>query len=255
MERSKSFAQRLRAGERLLAVSATIGPIAVEVLGRCGPDWLFIDAEAIPLTQPDIRALILAAEGTGAAPVVRTNDDNPALLRQILDMGAEGVIIPLVGTAAQARAIVAATRFAPLGERGVTPGRAQGYGYSADITEYLATANEQTAVIVMIEDAAGVENVDEIAAVEGLDGLFVGPGDLAISLGCPGQPLHADMRSAYEAISVAARRNHIVAGTFPASREMHDLCRELGYSFFLAGLDTRLLGAAGQGRLDEMKSW
>jgi len=255
MSRSKSFAQRLRAGELLFAVSATIGPIAVEILGRCGPDWLFIDAEAIPLTQPDIRALIGAAEGTGAAPVVRTNDDNPATLRQILDMGAAGVIVPLVSTAAQARAIVVATRFAPLGARGVTAGRAQGYGYSADVAGYLAKANEQTAVIVMIEDAAGVENVDEIAAVEGLDGLFVGPGDLAISLGCPGQPLHADMRSAYEAVAAAARRNGIVAGTFPASREMHDLCRGLGFNFFLAGLDTRLLGSAAQGRLDEMKTW
>jgi len=255
MMRPKSFAQRLRAGDRLLAASATISPIAAEILGRCGFDWLFIDAEAIPLTSPDIRALIRAAEGTGAAPVVRTNDDNPADIRQILDMGAEGVIIPLVRTAAQARSIVDAARFAPLGIRGVTAGRAQGYGYASNVAEYLKRANEETAVIVMIEDSVGLENVAEIAAVQGLDGLFVGPGDLAISLGCSGQPLHADMRAAYVAIAAAARSNGIVLGTFPANREMHELCRSLGFSFFLAGLDTQLLGTAAHARLEDMKNW
>lgn len=251
----QSFAQRLREGERLLAASATISPIAAEILGRCGFDWLFIDAEAIPLTAPDIRALIRAAEGTGAAPVVRTNDDNPADIRQILDMGAAGVIIPLVGTAAQTRSIVDAARFAPLGVRGVTAGRAQGYGYASNVADYLQRANDETAVIVMIEDSAGLENVAEIAAVDGLDGLFVGPGDLAISLGCPGQPLHADMRAAYAAISAAARSNGIALGTFPANREMHDLCHDLGFSFFLAGLDTQLLGMAASTKLGDMKTW
>lgn len=255
MTRSKTFARRLRAGERLLAASATISPIAAEILGRCGFDWLFIDAEAIPLTAPDIRALIRAAEGTPAAPVVRTNDDDPASIRQILDLGAEGLIIPLVRTAAQARSIVEAARFAPLGIRGVTAGRAQGYGYAGDVADYLKRANDETAVIVMIEDSVGVENVAEIAAVKGLDGLFVGPGDLAISLDCPGQPLHDDMRSAYAAIATAARSNRLALGTFPANREMHDLCRELGFSFFLAGLDTQLLGTAAQARLEDMQNW
>lgn len=252
---SKSFAERLRAGERLLAASATISPIAAEVLGRCGFDWLFIDAEAIPLTAPDIMNLVRAAEGTAAAPVVRMNSDNESDIRQVLDLGAAGLIIPLVRTAAQARDIVRAARFAPLGIRGFTAGRAQGYGYAADMAEYIARANERTAIIVMIEDATGLEQAGEIAAVEGLDGIFVGPGDLAISLGCPGEPLHPDMQAAYRTIGAAAQANGIAVGTFPSGRQMYDLCYEIGYRFFLTGMDANLLGTAARARLEEMRAW
>lgn len=251
----KSFVERLRAGETLFAGSATISPAAVEVIGACGFDWLFIDAEAHPLTRTDILGLIRTAEGTPAAPVVRMNDDSESDIRQILDMGAAGVIIPLVKSAAQARKIVDAARFAPLGNRGVTAGRAGGYGYGKSLSEFIARTNRETAVIVMVEEAEGLADVERIAAVEGLDGIFVGPGDLAISLGCPGEHLHPDMIAAYRAIAAAARANGVALGTFPSSRELYDLCFEEGFRFFLAGLDTAFLRTAASARLEEMKAW
>lgn len=252
---STSFAEQLRGGERLLAASATISPVLAELLGRSGFDWLFIDAEAFPLTMPGILELIRASELTAASPVVRMNNDDPSDIRQILDMGAAGVIIPLVKTARQTRQIVDAAKFSPLGTRGVTAGRDRGYGYGRNLAEYLARANTETAVIVMVEEAEGLENVDEIAAVEGLDGIFVGPGDLAISLGCPGESLHPDMQAAYRRIAAAAKSNGVAVGTFPSSREMYDLCYEEGYTFFLAGLDTGFVKTAAVARLDEMRKW
>jgi len=251
----KSFAERLRAGERLLAASSTLSPVVAELLGSCGFDWLFIDAEAFPLTQPDILELIRAAQGSDTAPVVRMNNDHESDIRQVLDMGAAGVIIPLVKTAEQARNIVQAARFAPLGNRGVTAGRSQGYGYGMNVADYIAQANAGTAVIVMVEEAEGLSNVEAIAAVPGLDGIFVGPGDLSISLDRPGQAMHTDLQNAYRTIAAAARANDVALGTFPASREMYDLCYAEGFRFFLTGLDTKFLRTAAESRLKEMKNW
>ena len=251
----KSFAERLRDGEHLLAASATISPVVAEILGRSGFDWLFIDAEAIPLTMPEVLELIRATELTDARPVVRMNNDDESDIRQILGMGAAAVIIPLVKTAEQTRQIVDAAKFGPLGTRGVTAGRDWGYGYGDNLADYLAKANAETAVIVMVEEVEGLKNVDEIAAVPGLDGIFVGPGDLAISLGCAGESLHPDMQAAYRRIGAAARSNGVAVGTFPASKAMYDLCRQEGYTFFLAGLDTGFIKASAVARLDEMRSW
>lgn len=255
MVQPKSFAERLRARERLLAASASISPVAAELLSKRGFDWLFIDAEAFPLTLPEIQNLIRAAEGGDAPPVVRMNNDFEADIRQILDMGAAGVIIPLVKTAEQVQKIVEAAKFPPLGLRGVTAGRSQGYGYGSKVVDYMSRANVETAAIVMVEEAEGLSNVEAIAAVKGLDGIFVGPGDLAISLGCPGEAMHADMQDAYRAIAAAAKANNVALGTFPASREMYDFCYAQGFRFFLCGLDTKLLGMAADARLQEMKAW
>ena len=255
MTQSSSFCERLRTGEPLLAASATISPVVAELLGRCGFDWLFIDAEAHPLTQPDILNLILAAETTGTPPVVRMNNDHESDIRQVLDMGAAGVIIPLVKTAEQTRMIVEAAKFAPIGCRGITAGRAQRYGYGKKLGEFIQQVNTQTAVIVMVEESTGLSNVEEIAAVEGLDGIFIVPGDLSISLGCPGEHLHDEMVAAYRSIAAAARNHNVALGTFPSSREMYDLCHAEGFRFFLTGLDTGFLRTAAVSRLNEMKNW
>ncbi len=253
MVSEKSFAQRLRNNERLLAVSASMSPVAAEVVGRCGFDWLFLDAEYLPLSGPDIQALIRGADSTSTPAVVRLNIGHPAEIRQTLDMGAAGVIIPLVQTAEQAHRIVAASKYPPLGERGISGGRAQAYGVNNKA--YINTANAETAVIVMIEDKHGLANVEQIAAVEGLDGIFVGTGDLSLSLGCMGEPMHDDMRAAFQKISTAARANNVAVGGFPASRDMYDFCYGLGFRFFLTGLDAALLRTAALKNFNEVSAW
>ena len=253
MAKSKSFAERLRVGERLLSASVAVSPVAAEVLGQCGFDWLFIDAETLPLTLPEIQNMIRAADGTGTAAVVRLNNDHQADIRQVLDMGAAGIIIPLVKTPEQTRKIVAAAKYPPLGERGLAKGRAQGYGTSAK--QAVERANIETAVIVMVEEAEGLSNVEDIAAVEGLDGIFVGTGDLALSLGCLDDPLHADMQAAFKRIGAAAVANGVAVGGFPGSRELYDFCYEQGFRFFLTELDTGLLRNAALSRLREVSGW
>ena len=152
-----TFAERLRGGERLLGGGVSTSPVAAEILGDCGFDWLFVDAETLPLSMPDIQHTIRAAQACGVAAVVRLNTDQPGDIRQVLDMGAAGVVIPLVKSVAQARRIVGAAKYPPLGERGMAAGRAQAYG--AKLKEYLARANTETAIIVMVEDAEGLAQV------------------------------------------------------------------------------------------------
>ncbi len=253
MARVLSFAERLRSGERLLASSASMSPVVAELVGQCGFDWLFVDAEYLPQTGPIIQEMIRAADSANIAAVVRMNSDHEAEIRQTLDMGAAGVIIPLVKTAAQARKIVAAAKYPPLGERGMAGSRAQGYG--ATTRDYIERANSETAVIVMVEDVQGLSNVEDIAAVEGLDGIFVGTGDLSLSLGCLGEPMHDDMLAAFKRIAAAARANSVALGGFPASREMYDFCYSEGFRFLLTGLDAGLLRTAALNRLKEVSSW
>lgn len=252
-----SFAERLRAGEQLLAVSASTSVVAVEILAECGYDWLFIDAETLPLSMHDVQSLLRAlpnhTDNDAPAALVRLNNDSEADIRQVLDMGADGVIIPLVKTAEQARRIVLAAKYPPLGERGMAGARAQGYG--SKTADYIQGANRETAVIVMIEDAVGLSNVEEIAAVPGLDGLFVGSGDLSLSLGLFGQAMHADMQSAYLRIAQAARSNNIPVGGYPANEDMFRFCLAQGYSFILTALDTGLLRSAAQSKLLEARTW
>jgi 2-keto-3-deoxy-L-rhamnonate aldolase RhmA len=248
-----SFAQRLRAGERLFAAGVSTSVTAAEILGDCEFDWLFIDAETTPVTFVDIQHMIRAAELAQVAGVVRLNSDHAPDIRQVLDMGAAGVIIPQVRSAEQARAVVAASKYPPLGERGLAAARAQGYGVR--LKEYLGKANSETAVIVMVEDREGLEQVEDIAAVEGLDGIFVGPGDLSLSLGCQGQHLHENMRAAFARIASAAAGNGVALGTFPSSQEMYGLCFEWGFRMFLTGLDTGWLRSAASARLSEISKW
>jgi 2-keto-3-deoxy-L-rhamnonate aldolase RhmA len=249
----RGFAQRLREGETLFAAGVSTSVTATEILAECGFDWLFIDAETAPIAFVDIQHMIRAAQLAGVAGVVRLNNDHAPDIRQVLDMGAAGVIIPQVRSAEQARAVVAAAKYPPLGERGLAAARAQGHGVR--LQEYLGVANSETAVIVMVEDREGLEQVGDIAAVEGLDAIFVGPGDLSLSLGCQGQHLHENMRAAFARIAAAARDNRVALGTFPSSREMYGLCLEWGFRLFLAGLDTGWLRSAASARLSEISEW
>ena len=237
----------------MFAAGVSTSVTAAEILGDCGFDWLFIDAETSPVSFVEIQHMIRVAQLAQVAGVVRLNNDHAPDIRQVLDMGAAGVIIPQVRTAEQARAIVAAAKYPPLGERGLAAARAQGYGVR--LQEYLGRANAETVVLVMVEDSEGLEQVEDIAAVEGLDGIFVGPGDLSLSLGCQGQHLHEDMRAAFARIASAAVANNVALGTFPSSQDMYGLCVEWGYRLFLTGLDTGWLRAAASARLTEISKW
>lgn len=259
MPQPAAFSERLRSGEPLLAVSVGTSVSALEILADCGYDWLFIDAETFPLAMADIQNMLRAMpvigrdNTTAPAALVRLNTDDEADIRQVLDMGADGIIIPLVKTAEQARRIVSAAKYPPQGERGVAAARVQSYG--SNMADYIKRANRDTVAIVMIEDTQGLNKVEEIAAVPGLDGLFVGSGDLSMSLGCFGESMHADMQSAYRRIAQAAKANDLAIGCFPANEEMYKFCAGEGFRLMLTALDTGLLRSAALAKLEQAKSW
>lgn len=250
---NEAFATLCRAGTRQVGLSAGTSATIAEVLASSGCDWLFIDSEYTPTTSPALQEMVRAAELAGCPPLVRMNTDHPADIRQVLDMGSAGVIMPQVRSSEQARQLVAAAKYPPLGQRGLAVARAQ--GFEPVDTEYLASANRSTMLIAMIEDVDALDNIDAIAAVPGLDGLFVGGGDLSMSLGCLGQPLHEKMKAAVEHIALAGRTRGLVLGALAASREQLCFYDGHGFRLLLAGLESQLLLGAARRRLAEVRDW
>lgn len=195
--------ERIRKGEPLLGSwIALADPFAVEVMAGTGFDWLVIDTEHCPIGVESLRDILIAARGGTASPIVRLAENRPDLFKTALDLGAEGVLVPLVETPEDARRAVAACRYPPLGSRGFGPVRAS--HYFTRLQEYVRRANEETVLILQIETVAAVQNLEAIMAVSGVDALFIGPGDLASSMGYVGESDHPEVQRAIEEIVARA---------------------------------------------------
>lgn len=239
---SDSFAARLRRGERLIGSFVTLPALEVaEVLGAAGFDWLVIDCEHAPLDALWAQRLLQAARIPG---VIRVADGHESTLKHALDTGAAGVVVPMVNTPQQARAIVSHCKYPPIGTRGVGIVRAQGYGLS--FQEYVAQANESTAVIVQIEHITAVENIDAIVAVPGVDAVFVGPYDLSGSMGRLGQVDHVDVLAAIERVRFACERAGMPLGIYAGSAAAARPYLEKGFTLVAVGIDAHLLGQAAR---------
>lgn len=186
-----------------------------EVCAGSGADWVLVDGEHAPNTLTTVLGQLQALRGRVAA-MVRTPDQDPTVLKQYLDLGVQNLLVPMVESPEEAAALVAATRYPPAGTRGVasTLNRAADFGRHPD---YLRTAADDLCLFVQIESARGVARVEEIAAVPGVDGIFVGPADLAASLGHLGNPRHPEVRSAIEQALDAAQAAGVHAGLYASS--------------------------------------
>ncbi len=194
-----------------LALGTHVGgipdPQIVEIIGLAGFDAAFIDMEHTSFDLHDVQAMVMAAERVGITPLVRTPGFDPAFILRLLDMGVQGIQVPHVADAATARAAVAAVRYPPQGERGMAAGsRAAEFG-RIPLTEHMAQSNREILLACMIEDMAAVECIDEIAAVEGVDLLAVGPSDLSRSLGVSGTPDHPRLVAAIDRVRAAAKKS------------------------------------------------
>jgi len=170
--------------------------IAAEVIADAGFDWILVDTEHAPNELPIVFSQLQALARGTAAPVVRPAWNDMVLMKRLLDVGAQNFLVPYVQTADEARAAVAATRYPPQGIRGVAPThRANRYGR---VKDYFKRANEEICVLLQIETATALKNLEAIAAVEGVDGLFIGPSDLAAALGHLGDNGHPEVRAAIE---------------------------------------------------------
>ncbi|WP_083733884.1 HpcH/HpaI aldolase/citrate lyase family protein [Sphingopyxis sp. KK2] len=241
--RRESLRDALSERRPLTAMFSIIPAIpVVEMIGLAGFDCAIVDMEHGPLGIADLMPLMLAADARGAFPIVRVPDATPHMIGAALDVGAAAVLVPQVVSAETARAAVSAARYAPEGTRGVNPWvRAASYGGG---TEWLQAENRNAAVMVMIEGKDGLAALDDILGVEGLDAIFLGPVDMAQSMGFPGQPEHEAVVAAIEeAVERAGRRGVGVAVFAPdAAGAARWFAR--GVSFVAVSEDTvTILGA------------
>lgn len=229
--------QRLREGPPLLSTFIIIdAPEVVEMAALAGFDALILDLEHGPFTLAQLPRLVLAARARGAYAIVRVASNEPSQIGAVLDLGADGVLVPQVGSAEAARQVVAAGRYAPEGNRGANPWtRAADYGSGA---EWYARSNAETAVIVMIEGKEGLAALDEILAVPGLDAIFLGPVDMSQSLGVSGQTDHPLVVGEIQKSIDKAQKVGMGVAVFSANAEGARRWKSVGARLLAVGEDT-----------------
>jgi 4-hydroxy-2-oxoheptanedioate aldolase len=209
-------------------------PEAVEFLGLLGFDFVFLDGEHGALSTERCQELIRAAQLRDVETIVRVPANDPAVILGYLEAGAWNIQVPHVNGGDEARRAVQAVRYPPLGIRGAgSSTRAADYGLRLGAAEYFARANEQSMVIPMIEEPAAVERIDEIVAVEGLEAIFIGSGDLALTMGYPGQRGHPDVLAAIDRVHRAARAAGIAVGGVGGDAAANNALIEQDYQFVL----------------------
>ncbi len=244
------FAARLRAGELLRGTMLTLpSPEVADMVSRCGFDWLFLDGEHGSPTTLEWQRLLMAIGGR-CASLLRVPALGEAPIKTALDLGVDGIIVPMVNSAQQAREAVAWSRYPPAGRRGIGLARAQGYGL--DFTDYMEHANERLAVVVQAEHIDAVDNIEEIAAVEGLDAVFVGPYDLSASLGKTGEVDDPEVIDAIERVTQACHARGLALGYFGVSAESVLPYVERGFSLVCAGTDAGFVTAGATDVLQQL---
>jgi 4-hydroxy-2-oxoheptanedioate aldolase len=219
--------------------------LVAEIMAGSGAQWLLIDTEHSPNSLESVLAQLHAVHGYDVLPMVRLPWNDVVLIKQYLDLGAQNLLIPMVNDAEQARAAVAAVRYPPHGVRGVGSALARAARWNR-IPDYLARADETISLTVQIETGEAVANVEEILAVDGVDGIFIGPSDLAASMGLLGQQEHPEVRAAVEHCIDAARQAGKPAGVnaFVEATARHYI--ERGARFVLVGADVAILARSSE---------
>ncbi len=235
------FKQHLRQGLRQVGLFVGLGsPYSMEVLATAGFDWLLVDAEHSPNTPATVLPQLQAAASWPVQLAVRPVSHDAALIKQYLDIGVQTLLAPLVDDAAQAMALVRAMRYPPQGIRGVGASLARAARWSG-VKDYARQADAEMCLIVQIETRQGLENLDPILAVEGVDAAFIGPADLAASLGHLGESGHPEVRAAIESALRRIAGSGKAAGVFVTDPGLAEHYFSCGASFIAVGGDTTLL--------------
>lgn len=224
---------------------------ATEMLATAQFDWLVIDGEHAPNDIRTIMAQLQVLSGKHSHPVVRLPMGEAWLIKQVLDAGAQTLLIPMVESAAQARTIVSAMRYPPQGIRGSGAALARASRFS-DIPDYIATANAQMCLLVQVETCAGIEALDEILQVEGVDGVFIGPSDLAADMGYSGDSNAAPVRDVIKAALARIATSDKAAGILAVDPDVAQTYRDWGAQFLAVGIDVLMLVSAAR---ETMARW
>lgn len=240
-----TFLDRLNEGRPLMGLwQALACPYSADICARLGFDWLLFDGEHSPNTAQTLLGQLQAVAPHEVEPIARVPSGDPVAIKQYLDLGFRTILVPMVDSAAQATAVVAATRYPPRGIRGVASATSRAANFGLD-PGYLGSADEGLTVIVQIESATALVNVEAIAAVDGVDALFIGPGDLAASLGHLGAPTHPEVSQAIATAKAAITRLGKPVGIFGLSVEDVRIRAAEGFAFISAGTDVGLLVKGG----------
>ncbi|MEM9585191.1 MAG: HpcH/HpaI aldolase/citrate lyase family protein [Pseudomonadota bacterium] len=247
------FKQALKQGKRQIGCWMSFAePVTAEIMGTAGFDWLVIDGEHSPNDIRSIRDQLVALAHSPSHPVVRVPVGETWLIKMVLDAGVQTILVPIVESAEQARELVRACRYPPDGLRGVgaTATRATLYG---SVGDYIQTADQEICLLIQVENRAGIEALDDILKVEGVDGVFIGPADLSTDMGFQGDSAAPEVRAviadALARIRAAGKAPGIL-GTNDAARQTY---MEMGAQFLAVGIDVMLLVQAARSLAAEWK--
>ena len=248
---AKHFRKRLNDFECLIGSIVSIrAAAAAEILASAGYDWLFIDGEHGEIQLDDITDILRAVQP--ATPcLVRVPSASESNIKQVLDLGADGIIVPQVNNAEQAAQIVQWARYAPEGQRGV--GLARAHAYGMNFSNYMESANERVAVVVQVEHRNAVENIEAIVEVPGIDAIQLGPYDLSASYGKMGQLDDPEIVSAIDRVISISLKAGIPVGHFGISANAIQPYAEKGCTLIVAGTDTLFMGTAARKMLENFR--
>ncbi len=246
------FKAALKAGQRQIGIWCSIpDPNNIELLANCGYDWLLIDTEHTPIESTEAVALLRAAEPYPTTPIVRPGWNDMVDIKRLLDGGAQSLLIPYVQSADEARAAVAAVRYPPRGMRGVSGlSRASRFGA---IKDYNIRAEEEICLLLQLETVEAIEHLDEICTIDGVDGVFIGPADLAASMGHLGNAGHPEVRSKIVETIRRLTAADMPAGFLSADQQMARAAADAGALFVAVDLDTALLRRSAVARREEWR--
>lgn len=251
--RKNRFKAGLAAGRQQIGLwSSMVSTVAADIIAAADFDWVLIDMEHSPNELSSVLAQLQVYDGGGPSPIVRPPWNEPVLVKRLLDAGVGSLLFPMVQTAEEAAAAVAATRYPPKGVRGLSLNqRANRFGR---VKDYLTAYEAETCVVVQIETRAALSRIEEIAGVEGVDAVFFGPADLSCDMGLIGQPAHPDVRAAIvdglKRCKAIGKKVGLLSTSEPDSRYF----LEQGFDFVSVGSDTALLARNADGLAERMRS-
>ncbi|HMN52054.1 MAG TPA: HpcH/HpaI aldolase/citrate lyase family protein [Xanthobacteraceae bacterium] len=235
-----NFKHAIKAGKLQIGLwSSLCSNIVSEVIADSGFDWILLDTEHAPNELPNVVSQLQSVMRGTVTPIVRPAWNDTVLLKRYLDAGAPAVLLPFVQNAEEAKAAVAATRYPPRGIRGITTsGRASRFGR---VKDYLKNADSEICVLVQAETKEALGNLEAIAAVDGVDGIFIGPADLSASFGHIGNPQHPEVQQAIQDTAVRLKKAGKPAGILTSNEDEARRYIEWGYTFVAVGSDLGIL--------------
>lgn len=235
------FKSALRAGRHQIGIwNAIGGNLVPELLAGCGFDWVVVDTEHSPVDVTDVLPALQAIAGyPQVSAIVRPAFNDPVLIKRILDLGAQTLLLPYIQSVEEAEAAVRAVRYPPAGIRGVA-GLTRASRFGA-VDRYTETAEAEICLLLQVETAIALDRLEEIATVEGVEGIFIGPSDLAASMGHPGAPGHPEVVAAIEDAIGRLKKVNVPAGILTLDEDFARRCMELGTLFTAVGIDLGVL--------------